>query len=203
MRRDGHEIEDPLDLVAVVAGVRQPLGSSSANEALRARAGVDPGRLDADDAARPRAVGGRDPDQRDHLLRHEVGHGRPPPQRPARDDPHLGAQRALALDDLRGDPVGEHLDEEALAEHGLVDRLVEQLREARHVDALLAAREVDGAVDLGGHQDLLLAAADPDRLLHARDTGPRERDLHRRRGCLHVADEREVHRSHATSAQQA
>ena len=101
------------------------------------------------------------------------------------------------------DPVGERLDEQALAEHDLVDRLVEELREARHVDALLVAREVDRAVDLRGHQDLLLAAADPDRLLDPRHTRARERDLDRRRGGLHVADERKVHRGHATSAQQA
>ena len=135
---------------------------------------------------------GRDPDQRDHLLRHEVGHRRVPAQRPARDDPHLGAERILPLDDLRGDPVREHLDEQPFAEDDLVDRLVEELREARHVDALLVAREVDGAVDLGRHQDLLLAAADADRLVDAGHAGAREREPDGRRRRLHVADEREL-----------
>ena len=41
-----------------------------------------------------------------------------------------------------------------LAEHGVADRLVEHLGEARHVDALLAAGEVDGALYLGGHHGL-------------------------------------------------
>ncbi len=58
--------------------------------------------------------------------------------------------------------------------------------------ALLVAREVDGAVDLGGHEDLVVAPADADRLLDAGDPGARERKPDRRRGCLHVADERKV-----------
>ena len=78
----------------------------------------------------------------------------------------------LPRDDVRRDPVGEHLDEQPFSEHGLVDRLVEELREARHVDALLIAREVDGAVDLGGHEDLVVAAADPDRLVDAGHARP-------------------------------
>ena len=41
------------------AGLEQPLGRPPAHEALRARAGVDPGRLDADDA--PRAPSRRPP----------------------------------------------------------------------------------------------------------------------------------------------
>ena len=190
--RDRNELEDPLDLVPVVAGVAEALGCPPPDEVLRARTGVDPRRLDADDTTRAGAVRGRHADERDHLLRHEVGDRRPPPERPARDDPHLGPERALALDDLRRDPVREDLDEEPFAEDGLVDRLVEELREARHVDALLPPGEVDGAVDLRRHEDLLLAAPDPDRLLHARDAGAREGDLDGRRGRLHVADERQV-----------
>ena len=61
-----------------------------------------------------------------------------------------------------------------LTEHGIADRLVEHLGEARHVDALLPAREVDGALDLGRHHRLGLAAPDPDRLLDMRVTPARE-----------------------------
>ena len=68
-------------------------------------------------------------------------------ERVARRDPHLGPQRALALDDVRGDVLGELLDEERLADHDLLDRLLEQLGEARHVHALLRRVEIDGAVD--------------------------------------------------------
>ena len=60
----------------VEAGLEQPLGRAVAHEALRARAGVDPGRLDADDAARSRLGRGRDPAERHHLLRREPGHRR-------------------------------------------------------------------------------------------------------------------------------
>ena len=48
--RERHELEDPLDVVVAEAGLEQPLGGRAADEALRARARVDPGRLDADDA---------------------------------------------------------------------------------------------------------------------------------------------------------
>ena len=55
MRRERDELEDSLDVVLVEAGLEQPLGRPAADEALRARARVDPGRLDADDAAHARA----------------------------------------------------------------------------------------------------------------------------------------------------
>ena len=168
-------------------GLGEPLGRSAPDETLRARAGVDPGRLDPDDAAGAGARRRGDPDQRDHLLGREIGDRRPAAQRPARDDPHLGPKRLLALDDLGRDPVGQHLDEQALAEHDVVDRLVEELGEARHVHALLVAREVDGALELCRHQDLLRAAADPDRLVDPRDACAREREPDRRRGRLEVA----------------
>src|SRR5205085_5884966 len=63
-----------------------------------------------------------------------------------------------------------------------LDRLLEQLRKARHVDALLRRVEVDRAVDRRGDQLLLRAAADAHRLLHPCHARPREaeRDLGRR-----------------------
>ena len=45
-------------------------------------------------------------------------------------DLHLGPQRALPVDDVARDVIGERLDEERLADHDLLDRLGEQLREA-------------------------------------------------------------------------
>ena len=50
VRREGDELEDPLDVVAVEARLEQPVRGRAADEALRAGAGVDPGRLDADHA---------------------------------------------------------------------------------------------------------------------------------------------------------
>ena len=67
----------------------------------------------------------------------------------------------------RGDVLGERLDEERLADHDLVDRLAEELREARHVHAFLARIEVDRARDLGGERLLVALVPDADRLLHA------------------------------------
>ncbi len=94
-------------------------------------------------------------------------------------DPHLGPERALPLDDARGDVLGEHLHEERLALDDQLDRVLEELGEAGHVDALLVGGKVDGAVDDRGHHRLGVAAADPHRLLHAGDAcaGERERDL--------------------------
>jgi hypothetical protein len=131
----------------------------------------------------------------------EVGHRRPAAQRPACDDPDLGPQGLLALDDLGRDPVGQHLHEQPLAEHHVVDRLVEELGEPRHVRALLIASEIDGALELGGHQDLLCAPADPDRLVDARDACTREREPDRRRRRLEIAHERKIaHGDDATAA---
>ena len=55
--------------------------------------------------------------------------------RVARGDRDLGPQAALALAHPLGDVGGEHLGPEGLAEHDLVDRLADDLLEARHVDA--------------------------------------------------------------------
>ena len=186
---DRDELEDLLDRRRVEAGVCKPLRRAAGDEPLRAGAGVDPGRLDADHA--PGAVLGRsrDADQRHHLLRRQAGHRRRAPHRPARRDPNLGPDRALALDDVPRDHLRDLLHDPRLAEHDVTDRLVEHLGEARHVDALLPPREVDRALDLGGHHRLGVASADPNRLLHSGHAGARERELDGRRGRLHVRHE--------------
>ena len=91
---------------------------------------------------------------------------------------HVRPQRALPLDDVRRDVLREHLDEKRLPDHDLLDRLLEQLGEARHVHALLGRVEVDRALDVGG--DLLLDAcvADPDRLARAHHARAREAEPH-------------------------
>src|SRR5919106_2620522 len=171
VRRNGDELEDPVHVGRLVPGLEQALRCSVPDEALSTRAGVDPGRLDADDAPRPLLGRRRDPTQGDHLLRREARHGRPSVDRPLRANPDLRFQRGLALDNPPCDVLGEHLDEERLALDDEVDRLLEELGEARHVDALLVGREIDGAVDDGGHYRLGVAPADPHRLLDAADPG--------------------------------
>ena len=158
----------------------------AAHEPLRARAGVDAPRLDADDAPDALRRRGGDPDQRRDLLRRQPGHRRPALERVLRLDAHLGAQRVLTLDDVRRDVLGERLDEERLADHDLVDRLAEDLGEARHVDALLGRIEVDGARDLGGERLLVALVPDADRLLDAGHPGPGQAELDLGHGGLQV-----------------
>jgi len=52
-------------------------------------------------------------------------------------DPYLRTSGGLPRDDVAGDVLGELLDEEGLADHHFVDRLLEQLGEARHMHTLL------------------------------------------------------------------
>jgi hypothetical protein len=87
---------------------------------------------------------------------------------------------------VSGDVLGQVLDQERLADHDLLDRLLEQLREARHVDALLRGVEIDGAVDLRRDQLLGAAVADPDRLLDAAHARTREPEWHLGGRCLQV-----------------
>ena len=152
-------------------------GRRVADEPLRARARVDAPRLDADDAAHPLRRRGGDPDQLRDLLRRQVGDRRAPLERVLRLDAHLGAERALPFDDVRRDVLGERLDEERLADHDRVDRFAEELREPRHVHALLGGIEVDGARDLGRERLLAAVVADPDRLLDAGDAGAGQPEL--------------------------
>ena len=111
------------------------------------------------------------------------------PDGPLRGDPSLGAKRALPLDDVPRDVLGEGLDVERLGADDRVDRLLEELREAGHVDALLGAVEVDRALDLGRHHGLATLVPDADRLRDARHTcaGEREPDC-RRRGLQILAE---------------
>ena len=154
VRRDRDELEDPLDVVSLEACLEEALGRSVAHEALRARAGVDPRRLDTDRASGTRLGRRGDPAQRDHLLRREPRDRRASVDRPLGADPDLGAERALPLDDAARDVLGEHLDEQRLAIDDELDGLLEELGEARHVHALLIGSEIDGAVDHRGHDRL-------------------------------------------------
>ncbi len=80
----------------------------------------------------------------------------------------------LALDHATRDLFREHLDEQRLAVDEEVDRSLEELREARHVHALLVGCEVDRAVDRRRHHRLGVSTADAYRFLHAGDPGARE-----------------------------
>ena len=81
--------------------------------------------------------------------------------RVARGQRDLGALAVLALAHLLGDVGGEHLGLEGLAEHDLVDRLADDLLEARHVDAGLPRFEVDEALHLRVEEVLALVGRGP------------------------------------------
>jgi len=139
----------------------------------------------------PHPLAGRcgDPDQGDHLLRRELRHRRPPLIRVARGDPHLREQRLLPVDDSSRHVLRKVLHEERVVDHHALDGLLEELGEARHVNALLPRVEVDGAVDRRGDELLPAPTADADGLLDSRHADARkaQRDLRRRRlqiGCL-------------------
>ena len=70
VRRERDELEDAVDVVPE-ARLDEALRGVVTDEALCARAGVDPGRLDADDAACPLRGRRGDADQRHDLLGRE------------------------------------------------------------------------------------------------------------------------------------
>ena len=83
----------------------------------------------------------------------------------------------------------ELLDEELLTHDHLVDRLLEELWEARHVDALLLRVEVDEAIDRCCDERLGVAVSHSHRLLNAGDAGTGETDPHLGRGGLEILAE--------------
>ena len=173
MCRERDELEDALDVALREARLEQAVGRALADEALRAGAGVDPRRLDADHSPDAALRGCRDPDQAEHRLGGEARHGRAALDGVPGSDPRLRPAGALPLDDLARNVRRQLLDEERLLEHDVLDHFLEELREAGHVDALLRRVEVDGALDVGGDQLLAGPVPDPDRL---RDSGdPRAR----------------------------
>ena len=76
--------------------------------------------------------------------------------------------------------------EELLVDHDLVDRLLEDLGEARHVHALLSRVEVDEAVDLGRDERVAAAVLHAHGLLHAGDPGAGEADANLGLGSLEI-----------------
>ena len=97
------------------------------------------------------------------------GHGRRALDRVSRCDPDLGAQRLLAFSTMCARCALRAPRPGRTRRHDLLDRLLEELREARHVHALLRGVEVHRALDIGGDLLLVVAVPDPDRLAHSRN----------------------------------
>ena len=109
VRRDGNVLEDALDLVLAEAVVEQPLARAAHDELLRARAGGQALRGDADEPARAGGGGDGHAVQRVDLLRQDARDGRRLVLGIARGDRHLGALGVLALADELGDARRERL----------------------------------------------------------------------------------------------
>jgi len=180
------ELEDPLDVRVVEPGLEQAVGGGSAYEPLCAGARHDPPRLDADHAPYAPRRGAGNSDQRRDLLGREAGHGCAARERVLSLDANLGTECLLTVDDVARDVLGQGLHQERLADHHLVDRLPEQLGEARHVDALLRGIEVDRAGDLRRKRLLVPLVPDPDRLLDAGHAGSGQAELDLRLRRLQV-----------------
>ena len=185
--RDGHGLEDALDLALGEAVLEQALVRAGLDEDLRARARGHALGADADQPPRAGLARHGGAEQRVDLLRLDARDRRRLVLRVARLDVDLGAQRALAVADLLGDVLGQRLGAEgALAEHDLPDRLVDDFLEAAHMRTLLVRAEIDEAVEAGREQLLGPIGADPDDLLDVGHTHARERQRERRNPALDV-----------------
>src|ERR671919_736801 len=173
--RDG--FQHVVDLLGGEPLGGEPLAGAVGDESLRARAGGHPLRLDAGQGARSALRSDRGAEEGVELLGGDAGGGRRDGLRVAGGDRYLGAHPLLALANVGGDVRGEDLGLEGLAEHDLVDRLVEDLLEAGHVDAGLLRIEVDEALELGVVELLLGVDSDAQDLLHTCDPYPREAEL--------------------------
>ena len=118
----------------------QLLGAGAGRHALGLDAGQGAGAALRDDRGAAQGV--------DLLSGQARGRGRDR-LRIASGDRHLGAQALLLFANPSGDVSGELLGAQPLAEHHGVDGRVDDLLEARHVDARLARVEVDEALQLG------------------------------------------------------
>ena len=143
-----------LDVLLPEAGFQQPLGGAAAHKPLGARARVDAGRLDADDAPGACGDGSGDADQRHHLLRGEPGDGSLAANRPQRANRHL-ARRADCRSTMRL-AMCSASSSTSSASSATTPSIApsKSSGKARHVDALLVGGEIDGAVDGHGHHRL-------------------------------------------------
>ncbi len=183
-------------------GVEALLGETGAGAVLDQALGAGTGGhslgLDAGEGAGAPLGGDRGAEEGVELLGGEAGDGGGDGLGIAGRDADLGAAAALALADALGDVRGEALGAEGFAEDDRVDRLVDDLLEAGHVDAGLLGVEVDEALEVRVVEGFIarrapvLGTAYADDLLDADHADAREADAGR--GCLGlgVAGGREV-----------
>ena len=133
----------------VVAVLGEALAGAGGDQLLRAGAGGHALGLDAGERAGAVGGGDRGPEEGVDLLGGLAADRRGDGLRVAGGEGDLGAEAGLAVAHALGDLGGEVLGLERVVEDGVVDRLVDDLLEAGHVDARLARLEVDEALELG------------------------------------------------------
>ncbi len=180
----------------VVAGLGELLARPGGDQLLRAGAGGHALGLYPGEGAGAALGGDRGAEQGVDLLSAVAGRGGGDRLGIAGGERDLGPQAALAVANALGDPGGERLGLERLGEDHLVDRLVDDLLEARHVDPGLLRVEIDVALHLGEEElaaavGVVVGAAvglDADHLLDAGDSDAGEADLGPGAACLDVGD---------------
>ena len=200
VRGDGHGLEDTGDLVVGKAVLAQALLGAVHHELLGAGAGRHALGLDADEPSRSARGGNRGAEHRVDLLGRQARHGGSLVLRVAGGDRDLGAATILtvayALSDVRGECLRL---EGGLAEDHLVDRLVHDLLEARHVRALLLGAQIDEALELCVEQLLGAVRADADNLLDACNAHARQAHLGGGPARLHVRTQQRISLVHGRS----
>ena len=157
---DGDELEDLVDLVLAVAVLGRRSRAPAAISSWAHGQAVMPCAWTPVSVRVPAVGGDRGAEQRVDLLRRLAADRSGDGLGVAGGERDLGAHPALAVADALGDPGGEVLGLQRLAEDGLVDRLVDDLLEAGHVGAGLPRVEVDVALELG-EEELRAAVALP------------------------------------------
>src|SRR5215211_962577 len=195
--RDGHGLEHARDLVVAKAVLPQPLPRAVHHELLGAGAGGHPLGLHSDESPRSSRRRYCRSEQRVDLLGCQAGHGGSFVLRVARRNRDLGAPPVLAVAYALSYVRGERLRlESGFAEDDLVDRLVHDLFEARHMRPLLLRAEVDQAFELCIKQLLGPVRANADDFLDTGDAHAREAQVGRRPARLDVAPEKRASLDH-------
>ena len=179
MGRDGKNVERAFRLRGREARLGEIARPLFAHHALRARARGHPLCLDADDSAHPAGVGVRDPDQRVGLLAALAADRRPALESELGAQPHVGAPGIVRVDDRAREPAGEILDPGRCLRprEDVEGDLLQQLGEARHVDAGPARRQIGDHRELATEHRLAAVDREVDDAPKARHAGAVDREF--------------------------
>ncbi len=151
MRRGGKRVERASRVRFAEARIHELVLRVLAHHRLRAGTRRHAFGLHADDAPRAGTVGVSDADERVGLFATFAAHRRPAFQAELGAQAHVRTDCPLTADDLARDGFGESLDARGLrvARQDVERCLLQNLREARHVDARFIRREIRYHRELG------------------------------------------------------